>query len=133
MSVIVAPSPRETAFAVLAVAALTGCSAPGYDHTAFGLSGADSTEVQLSPLVLPEGAVVVLTATPMSSDGPLGGDFTFDLTSSNAGVIGVEPALGEQPGMAEFVFFGVGPGEASILVTVNEEAEAPIPATVLAQ
>jgi hypothetical protein len=124
---------RETAFAVLAIAALTGCSPPAYDHLVLAFSGAGSTEVQLSPLALPEGVVVVLTATPMSSDGPLGGDFTFDLTSSNVGVVGVEPALGGPTDRAEFVFFGVGPGEASVLVTVNDEAEAPIPATVLAQ
>jgi hypothetical protein len=115
--------------------ALTGCSTPGYDHVALALvnSGTTAPEVQLSSLsvTVPEGVVVEISATPMSAEGPLGGDFTFDLTSSDATVLGVQPALGQPAGAPVFVVFGASAGTAEIQVLVNGEAEAPIAATVV--
>jgi hypothetical protein len=132
---IAAPLPWVTVLAVLAIPALLGCSPPAYDHMELEPAGAGSAAGQLSPLsiTLTEGAVMEVTAVPMSSSGPLGGGFTFDLTSSDTTVLGVEPALGEPSGPADFVFFGVGPGDAEIRVTINGEPEASIPATVTAQ
>ncbi len=137
VSLAAASSAWVAALAALATSALTGCSSPGYDHLALdptGVASAESGAVFSSPTVtLQEGLVVVVAAVPMSTDGPLGGDFTFDLASSDTSVLGVEPALGQPAGPAQFVFFGVGPGDAEIEITVNGAAEAPIPATVTAQ
>jgi hypothetical protein len=113
---------------VLALGALTGCSTPVYDHVELSGTAGPTLEVSLQ-----EGSVVEVTATPMSADGPLGGDFTFDLTSNDDSVLGVEPALGQPAGAATFVFFGVAPGSTQVNVTVGGQPETPIPATVTAQ
>jgi hypothetical protein len=122
------------ALLALALAALGGCS-PGYDHLELDPDGATVPGEQLSPeaVVLPVGVAVAVLVTPMSSDGPLGGDFSFNLTSNDASVLGVEPALGQTPGPAEVVFFGVSVGETEIDVTVNGQPEAPIHAQVTPQ
>jgi hypothetical protein len=120
-----------SALAALATGALAGCAVPPYDHmdlTAGGAANASTASITLS-----EGDVISMTATPMSADGPLGGDFTFALTSSNVSVLGIDPALGQPAGKAVFVVFGASPGTAQVEVTVNGEPETPIPATVTPQ
>jgi hypothetical protein len=120
--------------AALAAAALAGCALPGFDHVQLAavVDGMDSAPLAV-PVVLQEGSVTKIVATPMSSKGPLGGDFTFDLTSDDTSVLGVEPALGQPPGTAQFILFGVAPGSTQIDVTVNGQSEAPIPAQVTPQ
>jgi hypothetical protein len=118
---------------LLAAAALAGCT-QAYDHLELQANDPGAgAQLASRPIVVPEGVIASVTVTPMSSDGPLGGDFSFDLVSSNTDVLGVEPVLGKPPGPAQFVFFGAGPGEATIVVTVNGQTEAPIPATVTPQ
>jgi hypothetical protein len=89
--------------------------------------GADLSSVSV---VVPEGVVLEVAVTPMSADGPLDSDFTFDLVSNDTGVLGVEPALGAPPGVANFVFFGAGPGSTTVSVIVNGQLQTPIQATV---
>ena len=117
--------------AALAALALTGC-APGYDHLQLEATGTGAP-LSTSPFSLQEGIVLQVSAVAMSTKGPLDANFSFDLASSDTSVLGVEPALGQPAGPPVFVFFGAGVGSAEILVTVDGQAETPVPATVTQQ
>jgi hypothetical protein len=125
---------RRAGWLALVAVALGGCDTPGYDHlqlsATIAVAGADLSSVSVT---VPEGAVLEVAVTPMSIDGPLEGDFTFDLTSLDPDVLGVEPALGQAPGLANFVLFGAGPGETTVNVTVNGQLQTPLQATVTPQ
>jgi hypothetical protein len=69
----------------------------------------------------------------MSADGPLGGDFTFDLTSSDSSVLDVQPALGQTSQQPDFVVIGVSAGQAQIIITLDDAPKAFIPAQVRPQ
>ncbi len=120
------------AAAVIAVS--SGCGAPGsYDHTDLDVVGSDGTGTPLSSVSVTVGDAVEIAAVPMSATGQLGGGFTFDLASSNPGVLEIQPALGQTSGQADFVFIGVSPGQVEILVTIDDTPRPPIPAEVVAQ
>jgi hypothetical protein len=121
------------AAALAALAIASGCGTGVYDHTELDTTTPGGTNAPLASVVLEVGMAVEIAAIPMSADGPLGGDFTFDLASSDPSVLDVEAALGQTTGQADFVFLGVAPGDAQILVTLDDTARAPIPARVVPQ
>lgn len=126
--------PRLSAPLAAAVLALSsGCGTAPYDHTEIDSVNADGTTSPLAAIVIQAGSAMEIAAIPMSADGPLGGSFTFDLTSSDSSVLDVQPALGQTSQEPDFVVIGVSAGDARILVTLDETLKAPIPVQVVPQ
>jgi len=119
------------AAAVLALS--SGCGTPPYDHTEVDSVNADGTTSPLAAITIQVGSAMEIAAIPMSADGPLGGSFTFDLTSSDSSVLDVQPALGQSSEQPDFVVIGVSAGDARILVTLDDALKSPIPVQVLPQ
>ena len=114
--------------------ALVACSTPGFDDVQLSELGEPpaGVDVSSSAVSLPLGAVVEVSATPMSASGPLGGSFTFDLVSSDPNVLGVEAALGQPAGAPVFVFFGASAGTTQIEIVLNGMMNGTLAAKVTA-
>jgi hypothetical protein len=131
--------------AVLAAAALAagllGCS--GFDRLEFYYESAppDGAVVSFESISIHEGIAVGVEARPIDGDEVMDEETVVELDSRNPGILGVarsEPDDGDDDDDAEvgdwkFVIYGVSPGTTQVVVTIDDEIEAEIDATVEAQ
>lgn len=115
------------------LALLCGCES--FDHIEFVTV---STPVQVfvtyDSIEIPEGVAVIATARPVSGSGTMSEDTKVELSSDDAGILGVSFAL---PDSAEaqwtFVLSGAKAGTTTLSVRVDDDVKKQIPATITAQ
>ena len=120
--------------ALASLAALTGCS--GFDRLDFTFESAppDNATVSYTDIRIHSGIAVGVIARPMDGNDEMDSDTLVQLESKNPAVLGVNPAVREDPDdPPKFVLFGVSAGSTSVLVRIDGETQGEIPANVDAQ
>jgi hypothetical protein len=121
-------------------AGLLGCG--GFDRLDFTYDSAPlaNTSVTFEEIRIPVGFAVGVEARPIDGDEVMDEDTLVRLDSKSPGVLGVGPQEPEetddddtQVANWKFVFWGVSEGSTKVTVTIDDEIEAEIPATVTAQ
>jgi hypothetical protein len=100
----------------------SGCNRDPSVHLALRTMPPVPVTVTSEQVVLPVGIAVAVLATPTEDDSTGGRTLSLDLISSDPEVFGVASTLTE----GVFVFYGVLPGSAAVIVRVNEKAQEQI-------
>jgi hypothetical protein len=111
--------------------ALAAACSPSFDHLDFSPQTSPPLAVTLTSteVRLPAGIAVDVAPVAMAGTKALT-DSTVTITSTNAAVLGIAPTAGKSN---NFVMFGVGPGTAGVVVTVDGDQKETIPVVVSAQ
>lgn len=131
---------KRSATLVCLALGLAGTACSGFDSLDITFKSAppDNATVTFEQIRIHEGIAVGITARPMDGDEQMDEDTQLVLESRNPGVLGVAP--GEQDDQDEdpedrppnynFVLFGAKAGTTSVVVLVDGDIEAEIPAVV---
>lgn len=132
---------RRSAVAITGALAafVAGCS--GFDRLDFVYESAppDDAIVSFEGIEIHAGIAVGVEARPVDGDEIMDEDTQVELDSRNPGVLGIAPAQPDEDVDNDdkynwkFVVFGVGPGTTQVVVTIDGEIEAEIPAVVQEQ
>lgn len=114
--------------AAACLSALAGCG-PYYDHLDFGQQTSPPIPVSLgsSAVTIPVGIAVAVSPIAIDDGGDPMEDSQVSLQSSNASVLGIDPATSD----GLLVVYGIRPGQAMITVLVDGERADQIPAVVV--
>jgi hypothetical protein len=130
---------RSLSAFVVAVAGSLGCDS--FSHIEFRQRTSPPLETSLAfeGITIHAGTTVAAVAVPMDDDEQKEDETIVELEAINSGVLGVsrtaEGADEDAPPHTRwtFVLWGVAPGTTSVIVRIDEEEEAEIPATVVEQ
>ena len=120
--------------ALASLAVLTGCS--GFDRLDFTFESAppDNATVSYADIRIHSGIAVGVIARPMEGNDEMDSDTLVQLESKNPAILGVNPAVREDPDdPPKFVLFGASAGSTTVVVRIDGETQAEIPANVDAQ